>query len=163
VEFDELVREHQAMVYSVAYHFFRDRALAEDLAQEVFLRLHGAAADLESAAHARFWLRKAISRLCIDESRRRRFRRRLELSEVPEPSAQPERGDVFLSATLRSLISTLPEGARLAMILRYQEDLEPGEIAVILNLPVSTVKSHLYRSLAVLRVKLSRINQKVRA
>ena len=149
------------MVYSVAYHFFRDRALAEDLAQEVFLRLHRVAADLESPAHARFWLRKAVSRLCIDESRRRKFRPRLGLSEVPEPRAEPERGDLLLSATLRNLISALPKGARLVMILRYQEDLEPGDIAEILSIPVSTVKSHIYRSLAVLRAKLNRINQKV--
>jgi RNA polymerase sigma-70 factor, ECF subfamily len=161
VEFEQLVREHQAMVFSVAYHFFRDAALAEDLAQDIFLRLHRVVSNLESPLHVKHWLRKAISRRCIDESRRRMLRPRLHLSEIPEPVAFPEPGDLFLSATLRSLISTLPEGARLVMILRYQEDLEPGEIAEILNIPVSTVKSHLYRSLAVLRVKLNRRSQKV--
>ena len=149
------------MVYSVAYHFFRDPALAEDLAQEVFLRLHRVVGELESPEHARFWLRRAVSRLCIDESRRRKFRPRLGLSEVPEPQAEPESGDFFLSAKLRGLIAALPEGARLSMILRYQEDLEPGEIAAVLNIPVSTVKSHLYRSLEVLRTKLNRLHQKV--
>jgi RNA polymerase sigma-70 factor (ECF subfamily) len=149
------------MVFSVAYHFFRDRALAEDLAQDVFLQLHRVFADLESPAHVKFWLRTAISCRCIDETRRRRLRPRLGLDEISEPSSVPESGDLLLSATLRDLISRLPEGARLAMILRYQEDLEPGEISEVLNIPVSTVKSHLYRSLCLLRGKLSRMNQKV--
>ena len=161
MELAELVREHQAMVFSVAYHSFRDRALAEDLAQDVFLKLHEALAELKSPAHVKFWLRKAITNRCIDESRRLRVRRRLALGDVPEPAARTEPGDLFLSATLRSLIATLPVKARLVVILRYQEDLEPADISAITGIPVATVKSHLYRSLAVLRAKLNRTTQKV--
>jgi RNA polymerase sigma-70 factor, ECF subfamily len=162
VEFAAVVREHQAMVYSVAYHFFRDRALAEDLAQDVFLKLHAAFRDLESPDHLKFWLRRAITHRCIDESRRRRWRPRLGLDEIPEPAVGPEAGDLFLSEKLRKLISTLPARARLVMILRYQEDLEPAEIAGLVGIPVSTVKSHLHRSLAVLRARLKETKQEVR-
>jgi RNA polymerase sigma-70 factor, ECF subfamily len=54
------------------------------------------------------------------------------------------------------MVDTLPEKARMVVILRYQEDLEPGEIAKTLGMPLNTVKSHLRRSLAMLRDKLSR-------
>ena len=57
---------------------------------------------------------------------------------------------------LRRVVDTLPEKARLVVILRYQEDLDPGEIASVLDMPLNTVKSHLRRSLSSLRDKLSR-------
>jgi RNA polymerase sigma-70 factor (ECF subfamily) len=53
-------------------------------------------------------------------------------------------------------VAALPERPRLIVILRYQEDLEPAEIAEVLELPLNTVKSHLRRSLAILREKLNR-------
>jgi len=62
----------------------------------------------------------------------------------------------MLSDTLSRMVDTLPEKARMVVILRYQEDLEPAEIARALGMPINTVKSHLRRSLALLRDKLSR-------
>jgi RNA polymerase sigma-70 factor (ECF subfamily) len=62
----------------------------------------------------------------------------------------------MLGETLRRLIATLPETPRMVMILRYQEDLDPAEIGQAMEMPVATVKSHLQRSLALLREKLAR-------
>ncbi len=62
----------------------------------------------------------------------------------------------MLGETLRRLIATLADAPRMVMILRYQEDLDPMEIAQLLDMPVATVKSHLQRSLALLRGKLAR-------
>jgi RNA polymerase sigma-70 factor (ECF subfamily) len=53
-------------------------------------------------------------------------------------------------------VGKLPPNARMVVLLRYQEDLDPSEIAETLNMPVSTVKSHLHRSLALLRGKLEK-------
>ena len=155
-DFDALVREHQAMVFSLAYHFLHDRALAEEVAQEVFLSLHRNLATVQSAAHALFWLRQAAVRRSIDETRRRRRRPQVALEEVPEPAAGTSRGDPMLGGVLRRLIAALPEDPRMVMVLRYQEDLDPSEIAELLAMPLATVKSHLHRSLAVLREKLAR-------
>src|SRR5262245_22624601 len=68
--FTELVRIHEAMVFSMARHFVRDPSAAEDLAQEVFFDLHQNLARLESAAHVKFWLRRVTSHRCIDRMRR---------------------------------------------------------------------------------------------
>jgi RNA polymerase sigma-70 factor (ECF subfamily) len=54
------------------------------------------------------------------------------------------------------VVDTLPEKARMVVILRYQEDLDPMEIAKVMDMPLNTVKSHLRRSLSMLRDKLSR-------
>jgi RNA polymerase sigma-70 factor (ECF subfamily) len=154
--FAEIVREHQGMVFSLAYHFLRDRSLAEELAQEVFLLLHQNLSAIKSPAHLTFWLRKVASHRCIDQARRLKARPQVSLEEVPEPVMTTTPSDPMLSQALRRVIDTLPEKARLVVILRYMEDLEPTEIAQILDMPLNTVKSHLRRSLATLREKLTR-------
>jgi RNA polymerase sigma-70 factor (ECF subfamily) len=75
------------------------------------------------------------------------------LPDRPGPASASE---VFLDRRLRVLIGRLPAGARMVLLLRYQEDLDPSEIADTLNMPVNTVKSHLRRSLAVLRAQVTR-------
>jgi RNA polymerase sigma-70 factor (ECF subfamily) len=154
--FADIVRGHQSMVFSMAYHFLRNRSLAEELAQEVFMELHRNLAEIQSAAHLVFWLRKVTGRRCIDQTRRRSFRPMLKLDDVPEPAAVIPVRDPMLSRALGKLVASLPETPRMIVILRYQEDLEPAEIAELLEMPVSTVKSHLQRSLGMLRDKLAR-------
>jgi RNA polymerase sigma-70 factor, ECF subfamily len=156
--FASLVRQHQGMVYSLALHFLRNEGQAEELAQEVFLELHRSLPSLESADHVTNWLRRVTSHRCIDQSRRDRNRPRLTLDDIAEPAASPRReDDFFLSEKLRKLTASLPEKARTVLLLRYQEDMEPAEIARTLDIPLNTVKSHLQRSLAMLRGKLERV------
>jgi len=154
--FAQIVDEHKAMVFSMAYHFLRDRSLAEELAQEVFLHLHQNLSAIKSPAHLTFWLRKVTGHRCIDQARRRKIRPQISLDDVPEPVAREQDADPLLSETLRRVVDTLPEKPRMVVILRYQEDLDPLEIAEALDMPVNTVKSHLRRSLAILREKLTR-------
>jgi RNA polymerase sigma-70 factor (ECF subfamily) len=156
-DFADLVRAHRSMVFSLAWHFLHDRETAEEVAQEVFLSLHRNLGSIQSSAHAVFWLRKVTVQRSIDEARRRRRRPVVALEAVAEPAAQ-DRGvrDPLLADVLRRLVATLPEAPRSVMVLRYQEDLDPSEIAQLLEMPVGTVKSHLQRSLALLREKLER-------
>ena len=154
--FAEIVSRNQAMVFSIACHFLRDRSLAEELAQEVFLNLHQNLSAIQSPAHLTFWLRKVTSHRCIDQTRRLKVRPQVSLEEVPEPVAQSAENDMLLSEALRRVVSTLPEKPRMVVILRYQEDLDPTEIAKVLKMPLNTVKSHLRRSLSIMREKLSR-------
>ena len=144
------------MVYSLAWHFLHDRALAEELAQEVFLELYRHLATIQSPEHLVFWLRKVASRRCIDQTRRRAFWPKFGLDDVPEPPAKIRQSDPMLSRTLAKLVASLPEKARAVVVLRYQEDLDPSDIAKVLDMPVATVKSHLQRSLEMLRDKLAR-------
>lgn len=145
------------MVFSIAYHFLHDRALAEEIAQEVFLQLYKHLGSLESPAHVLYWLRRTTSNRCIDCVRRRKLAPQVTLDAVPEPvAADPGPGDPILSRRLQQLVASLPEKQRMVVVLRYQEDLEPEEIARILHMPVGTVKSQLQRSLAMLRDKVTR-------
>ena len=154
--FEQIVRQHQGMVFSLACHYLRDRSLAEELAQEVFLNLHQNLHTIKSPEHLTFWLRKVTSHRCIDQARRQKVRPQVSLEEVAEPVAKSTENDLLLSELLRRVVDTLPEKARMVVILRYQEDLDPSEIASVLDMPLNTVKSHLRRSLSILRDKLSR-------
>jgi RNA polymerase sigma-70 factor (ECF subfamily) len=155
-DFSVLMREYRSMVFSIAYHFLRDRETADEIAQEVFLSLHKNLASVESAAHAVAWLRKVAVRRSIDASRRRRRSPEVTLEGLPEPAACPPARDPLLWEILRRLVAALPESPRMVMILRFQEDLGPAEIADLTGIPVATVKSQIQRSLALLREKLER-------
>lgn len=154
--FPDLVRQNQSMVFSIALHFLTDRSAAEELAQDVFLQLHATLSTLKSEDHVKFWLRKVTAHRCIDYQRRRRAPQ-ISLEDAPEPVASTHSADPFLERRVRQLIATLPEKPRLVVILRYQEDMSPEDIAEALAMPVATVKSHLQRSLAMLREKMTRI------
>jgi len=153
LEFEYLVRRHQAMVYSIAFHFLQDGSAAEELAQDVFLQLHRHLSKLTSREHVIYWLRRVAVHRCIDHRRRQRPSL-LSLDQVPEPRAEARTYDPWLARRLHALIGSLAPKARLVVILRYQEDLTPGEIAGVMRLP--TVKSLLRRSLALLRDKIGR-------
>ncbi len=160
--FAELVRQHQAMVFSIAYHYLQDRSLAEDLAQEVFLELYQALDRIESPAHLTFWLRRVAANRCIDQGRKRFRRRELALEEAPEPAAADTSVDPLLLERLQQSLAGLPERQRMVLILRFQEGLGPAEIAEALEMPLNTVKSTLHRSLEELRKNLARKLKEVR-
>jgi len=154
-DFAAIVRRHQAMVYSIALRFLGDPAAAEELAQDVFLQLHANLNGLKSHDHVKFWLRKVTGHRCIDFRRRSRLPQ-VSLDEAPEPAAPVQTGDPLLSRRLQQLVASLPEKARLIVILRYQEDMKAEDIADVLAMPIGTVKSTLQRSLAMLRDKVTR-------
>ena len=148
-----LVHAHQRSVYSLALRMLGTRDLAEDLTQEVFMQLNGNLAAIESNRHLGFWLRQVTTNRAIDQLRRRA---RIQLTSLDDEaplfsdSAQP---DHLLQRHLRALLSELSAPARAVVLLRFQEDLDPAEIAATLNMPLNTVKSHLKRSLDTMRDK----------
>jgi RNA polymerase sigma-70 factor, ECF subfamily len=154
--FADAVQAHKAMVYSIAWHFLRDRAVAEELAQDVFLELHRNWSSIQSAQHIVFWLRKVTSRRSIDVVRRRKTRAETSLEEMAEPTALERVHDSMLSSYLERMVASLPEKQRIVIVLRYQEGMEPEEIAEVLNMNVSTVKTQITRALDLLRAKTAR-------
>ena len=153
-DFEQLVDEHQSMVFSLASRMTGDRGLAEEIAQDVFLELDRNLARLESAAHACFWLRRVTMSRSTDAMRRRKVRCTDMWIEIEEGHvASVEEKGSPLGARLEQMLAALPEPQRAALVLRYQEDLTPEEIAKALESPVATVKSNLHRGLKLLRAK----------
>lgn len=78
---------------------------------------------------------------------------------LPDRGALPASRELFLEGRLEQLVADLPPRARMVVLFRYQEELAPSEIADALHMPLNTVKSHLRRSLAVLRAGLLKEGQ----
>jgi len=155
-DFGSVMREHQRMVFSVAYHFLGDRALAEEVAQDVFLSLYRNLDALQSPAHTIWWLRRVAVQRSIDETRKRKRRPQASLEDTAEPAAPDASRDILREDALWRMVASLPEVPRMVVILRYQEDMSPAEIAAVMGRPTATVKSDLQRALALLREKSAR-------
>jgi RNA polymerase sigma factor (sigma-70 family) len=106
--FAETVETHKAMVYSILWHFLRDRSLAEELAQEVFLELHQSWKSVKSPRHLVFWLRRVTTHRAIDLVRKRKIRPETSLEESGEPTVLEQVHDSFLASYLGRM--GLPSG-----------------------------------------------------
>jgi RNA polymerase sigma-70 factor (ECF subfamily) len=166
VEFRRLVETHQRMVFSLALRVTGEYGTAEEVAQDAFLELYralgGTEARLESEDHVRFWLRRVTVHRATDALRRKAVRPEATAEEwveeahavAVEDSAGMGNGmNAAVVARLEELLQGLPEAMRVAVVLRYQEEMSPDEIAKLLGQPVATVKSHLQRGLQLLRRK----------
>lgn len=154
-----LVVAHQRSVYSLALRMLGTRDLAEDLAQDVFMQLNRNLKSIESREHLAFWLRKVTAFRAIDQLRRRA---RLATTSFEEDTHlksdthadhyhDADSSDPLLQRHLKLLLEELSPAARAVVLLRYQEDLDPVDIARTLEMPINTVKSHLKRSLQFMR------------
>src|SRR5258708_625989 len=153
-DLERLLDEHQSMVFSLALRMTGDRGLAEEIAQDVFLELDEHMSRIKSPEHARFGLRQVTMSRSTDALRRRKVRGMDLWVELEDGHAIRAEDRVSPVGTrLEHLLTTLPEAQRAALILRYQEDMLPEEIAIALDSPVATVKSQLQRGLKLLRSK----------
>ena len=119
------------------------------------MQLHRRLAVIESDAHLLFWLRKVTTNLAIDRLRQGQKYRLLPLDDDPGVADVQLESDPLLQRRLRALIGQLPAAPRAVVLLRFQEDMDPTEIAEALEMSINTVKSHLRRSMAALREGLS--------
>jgi RNA polymerase sigma-70 factor (ECF subfamily) len=163
-DFEELVDKHQSMVFSLAWRMTGDRGLAEEIAQDVFLELDRNLGKIESSQHACFWLRRVAMNRSADALRRRKVRGMDLWVEIEDRHGVPlEIPSSPLGSRLEHLLTTLPEAQRAALVLRYQEDMLPEEIAATMDAPLATVKSNLQRGLKLLRAKaLNHLKEYVR-
>lgn len=124
--------------------------------------LYRSIGKIESAAHLTFWLRRSTTNRCIDQSRKMSYRTEVPINDTLHPATLAVVGDMLLDQSVRRQVAKLPEWQRAIIVLRYQEDMDPAEIAAVLKIPVNTVKSRLHRALGTLRQALDR-KQRVRA
>jgi RNA polymerase sigma-70 factor (ECF subfamily) len=154
-DFADAVEMNKGMVFSIGWHFFRDRVTAEELAQDVFVHLYRNYSKIRSPEHLVFWLRKVTAQRAIDLLRKRKQHLETSLDEAAEPTVFERMHDTLLCSYLERMVASLPQKQRLAIILRYQEDMEPSEIAEVLGEKVSSVKTLIARGLELLRRKTS--------
>jgi RNA polymerase sigma-70 factor (ECF subfamily) len=154
--FTALFERHARAMVAFCNHFVRDPARAEELAQDVFVKLHGAAGRYRATARFKTFLYRIASNHCLNELRRQEHavRRAAEPAGPTDPDSLPSRfanpEDVARGAALEravaKLIESLPEKQRVALVLCRLEGLSYEEIAEVLGSTVSAVKSLVHRA-----------------
>ena len=161
--FEILVRRHQGSVLNFIYRFIGDRIEAEDLAQEVFLKVWQSAATYKPTAKFTTWIFRIAANLCINKQKSDRIRRlfmvppsRKEEEDVgnefsaDHATKSPSPEDLLLEAERKrqilSALRSLPANQRIAIILKKYEGLSYKEISKIMGLTVSAVDSLLIRA-----------------
>ena len=163
--FEELVIAYQHRVFGVALRMLGNRAEAEEIAQETFLRAHRALPEFRGDARLHTWLYAIASRLCLNRlaSAHRRLVQgddeALAAAPADEPSAAARLERAELDAAVREAISALPEERRIVVVLRDLEGLSYEEIAEVLDLEPGTVRSRLHRARLDLKAKLERFTR----
>ena len=170
LSFELLLRKYRTPVINFLYRMVRDSAIAEDLAQEVFLRVYRARQEYAPSAKFTTWMFRIATNLALNALRDNRYRQ-LEVSidqpvetneseqpalEVPDGAPTAEQQLVARTRTelIRNAINALPEKQRAAVLLHKYQEFDYGEIAKILGCSGSALKSLLFRAYETLRVQL---------
>jgi RNA polymerase sigma-70 factor (sigma-E family) len=128
----------------LAFALVGEAAIAEEIAQEAFVRLYASWRRLDRLEHAPSFLRRIVVNLCRSRGRRIAVGQRLDPLVRGPSSVEPP--DVALRLDIWTALGSLPHGQRTCMVLRYLEDLPEAEIAELLGCSIGTVKSQLYRA-----------------
>jgi RNA polymerase sigma-70 factor (ECF subfamily) len=166
--FNLLLRKYRLPLVNFLFRMVRDAATAEDLAQEVFLRVYRARKQYSPSAKFTTWLFRIATNLALNSVRDNRHRRAdvsidvtVEEDEAPrEQPAREMRIDEHMierdrSEFIRSAVAALPEKQRVAVLLHKYEEMDYGEIAKVLECSESALKSLLFRAYETLRVQLA--------
>jgi RNA polymerase sigma-70 factor, ECF subfamily len=155
--FETLIRRYQNPVVNFIYKYLGDRFGAEDLAQEVFLRVYRSAPNFEPRGRAATWIFRIAYNLSMNEIvRRRKFClvTDIDCEEGNEPPAPSQIEAKELKEELMDSIRRLPEKQRAALLLKVNEDLSYSDIARVLDVSVASVESLLFRARENLRKML---------
>ena len=170
--FQLLVEQHRSMVYRVAYQFAGNHYDAEDIAQDVFIKVYRSLSRFRQDSQFTSWIYRIAMNACIDHRRRQlsagtapsgaRFNEDAEQQMVntPEDGPGPETTAYAgeLGCVLETAIGRLPHGQRIVFVMRHYEGLKLGEIASALGLAEGTVKRQLHAAVHRLRAVLNAAN-----
>lgn len=168
--FAELVELYKDKLYNLGYRMMGNPTEAEDVAQETFLRAYANLSTYNASHKFSTWIYRIATNLCIDRMRKKKadFSLDAELDNggeeggstlygrIAAPDRSPEEDVVRLETQeeVQRAIEALPENYRSAVILKYLHDLSLQEIADILEVPVTTVKTRIHRGREALRAVL---------
>ncbi len=146
IAFGELVDRYKNLVYGMVWRMVTDRSQTDDLAQEVFLKVYRGLPYFRGDARLSTWIFRIVANVCT-QARGRRAAEMRGLMPVREPGWHDVAfADFELRERLDKAIAQLPENYRLLIAAHYLEGVQYDALAEALDIPIGTVKTHLYRA-----------------
>jgi len=169
--FEQLIRKYERQVMNIAFRYSGNPDTAQDVFQDVFLRVHGALKGFKAESSFSTWLYRVTANACLSRQSSERRRRQVSIDEEqwnenpgnlsllsnshPEPEAEAYRGEI--SRQVRNAVNRLSPQQRVVFVLRHFEGHKLREIASILGCAEGTVKKHLFTAVQRLRSELSAV------
>jgi RNA polymerase sigma factor (sigma-70 family) len=150
--FNELVRRHQEKIYWVARRFVNDHDQADDIAQEVFIKVYSALKQFRGESSVYTWLYRITVNIALNSLRKQRVRDFIRIDEFFEKADdENEQPDVLLEKDeqqklIEDAIAKLPEKQKAVFILRYHEELSYEEISYILKTSIGGLKANYFHA-----------------
>jgi RNA polymerase sigma-70 factor (ECF subfamily) len=154
--FGELVTRYQTGVFNVCYRVLHERGEAEDMAQETFMRAYDRLNTFDLEREFGPWIRRIAANLCLNFLEARKAVLPLDEERDRDQTQRPEKQVEVKerSELVRNALASLPASYRVVVELRHYQELSYEEIANELNIPLSDVKSHLFRARKLLAEQL---------
>ena len=154
--FGELVTRYQMGVFNVCYRILHERGEAEDLAQETFMRAYDRIHTFDIEREFGPWIRRVAANLCLNHLESQKVTTELDDERDADSAQLPEAVQEVRerSEQIRTALASLPANYRLVVELRHYQEMSYDDIAAHLNIPLSDVKSHLFRARKLLAEKL---------
>jgi len=153
--FQELVEHHKNLVFALIARTVQDRSRAEDLAQEVFLRIHRGLPYFRGEARLSTWIYRIVANVCAQDQSKAPGMVSLddERTGTGDPTGATDRqfGDLELGDRLEKAIARLPPNYRLLIASHYLNGVQYEELAEALQMPLGTVKTQIHRAKQQLR------------
>lgn len=155
--FSELVRRHQTVVYNLSYRFMRDSSLAEDMAQEAFLKGFRLLKGFRGDCRFSTWMYRVTCSVCLTELNRRRRRGEVALTEEESghltvaPDHPRDNREI-----IRACVQKLPDRYAAIMTMYYLKEIPYEEIAEVMQIPMGTLKTWMHRARKQLRTIVER-------
>jgi RNA polymerase sigma-70 factor (ECF subfamily) len=149
--FGELVDRYKNLVYGMVGRMVSDRSLADDLAQEVFLKVYRGLPYFRGEARLSTWIYRIVANVCMQSRGRRPADLTVEGDDPDRPRLERGAADAaFAGMELRDrldkALAQLPENYRMLVAAHYLEGVQYDALAEALGLPMGTIKTHLYRA-----------------
>ncbi len=159
--FAELVDRYKDLVYGLIHRMVSDRSLADDLSQDVFLKVHRGIPYFRGEARLSTWIFRIVQNVCVAARSRRRPDASLEETAGGRPrresgSVDGAFGTIEDRDRLDKALAELPPNYRMLVIAHYMRGVQYEALAEALDLPLGTVKTHLYRAKRRLREVLEK-------
>lgn len=154
--YGELVTRYQTNIFNVCYRILHNRAEAEDMAQEAFMRAYDRLNTFDLERDFAPWMRRVAANVCLNHLSLQKPTSELEEERDADSSQRPdEQVEVKeRSEQIRAALASLPPHYRVVVELRHYQEMSYDEIAAELDIPLSDVKSHLFRARKILAEKL---------